>query len=270
MPRIRCPNCGTSINLENRRQLDYKMIVSALNRGSKRFTDLLKITGLPRKTLSMRLAALCDSGVVVKDDGYSLNGSVHLEKWSKLDAFEGQHLAKPFKLTRRNVLLAVMLVLIAAPMAANVLATMFKPPPPSPTPTPQFIGTFKVHIKVHDVTDLYAWQAVIFANSSELVFVDAVEGEFMQKNAPQGTTFVFADEQSNPHTPNIVLVGNSLLGDISGVNGTGTLATLTFGFKSENYALPRIIYDHKVHETFLLDSNLADIQGYTLTVEVEN
>jgi hypothetical protein len=75
MPQIRCPKCGTTINLENRKGVDFSTILNALQRSPKTFTDLLHLTGLPRKTLSLRLKSLCDSGAIVKDGGYRLNGT---------------------------------------------------------------------------------------------------------------------------------------------------------------------------------------------------
>lgn len=76
MPQIRCPKCGTTINLENRKGVDFSMILNALQRSPKTFTDLLHLTGLPRKTLSLRLKCLCDSGTIVKDGGYRINGAL--------------------------------------------------------------------------------------------------------------------------------------------------------------------------------------------------
>ena len=76
MPKIRCPNCGTTIDLENRRKIDFSLILNALRKNPKTFTDLLHLTGLPRKTLSMRLKDLCNSKVIDKYEygRYRLNG----------------------------------------------------------------------------------------------------------------------------------------------------------------------------------------------------
>jgi hypothetical protein len=73
MPKITCPGCGTTIDLENRKLLDFGKIFKALQGGPKTFTELLRITGLPRKTLSLRLKSLCDSGAVLKNGTYILN-----------------------------------------------------------------------------------------------------------------------------------------------------------------------------------------------------
>ncbi len=71
-PQITCPHCGNTINLENRKEVDFEKIMYALNSAPKSFTELLEITSLPRKTLSLRLKDLCNSGSIVKDGGYRL------------------------------------------------------------------------------------------------------------------------------------------------------------------------------------------------------
>jgi len=258
MPQIRCPNCGTNINLETRRELDYGMIVSGIEKGSKSFTDLLKMTGLPRKTLSLRLTALCDLGVIIKDGGYRLNGEAHLEKWGKkMVLAEGHPLAKPSFFTRRNVLIILTLLVIGVSIAANVSAMMFSSPP-SPPPQPSSIGTFKMDIKIYNTNDLFTWQAMIHFNPSELIFIDAEEGSFLSTSAPYGTVFVFTNDTGEPGE---LLVSDSLKGmNAPGVSATGTLATITLGYKTETYELPKIVYDD-TFETFLWDSSLKDTTG---------
>lgn len=75
-PQITCPHCGNTINLENRKGVDFEKITYALSKSPKTFTELLAITNLPRKTLSLRLKDLCTSGSIVKDGGYRLNSSI--------------------------------------------------------------------------------------------------------------------------------------------------------------------------------------------------
>jgi len=139
------------------------MILSVMQKGSETFTELLKNTCLPRKTLSMRLAALRDSGVIIKDGGYYLNGSAHLGKWGNvMDSTETESLTKLSFFTRRNILITLMLLVIAVPIAANVFASLLNSSPPSPQTTgPQYVGTFKAYLKAYNVTDLFAWQVVI-------------------------------------------------------------------------------------------------------------
>lgn len=75
-PQITCPHCGSTINLENRKGVDFEKIMYALDKSPKTFTELLTITNLPRKTLSIRLKELCTSGSIIKDGGYHLNSSI--------------------------------------------------------------------------------------------------------------------------------------------------------------------------------------------------
>jgi PKD repeat protein len=75
-PQITCPHCGSTINLENRKEVDFEKIMYALDKSPRTFTELLTITNLPRKTLSIRLKELCTSGSIVKDGGYHLNSSI--------------------------------------------------------------------------------------------------------------------------------------------------------------------------------------------------
>jgi PKD repeat protein len=75
-PQITCPYCGNTIGLENRKQVDFEKIMHALGKSPRTFTELLTMTSLPRKTLSLRLKELCVSGSIVKDGGYHLNPSI--------------------------------------------------------------------------------------------------------------------------------------------------------------------------------------------------
>ena len=258
MPRIRCPNCGTSINLESRRELDYRMVLSGMQKGSKTFTSLLKTTGLPRKTLCMRLAALRDSGVIIKDGGYRLNGSASLEKWGvKMKSIESQPLTKPSLLTRRNTIIMLMVLVLTVFIAANGWAMLSTPRPPPSPPAPLYIGEFKMDIKIYNSTDVFAWQAVICFNPSELGFRESLEGSFLSANAPYGTVFVFA----NDTRPGELLVFGSLLGDVPGVSGEGTVATITFGYKTEIYELPEIVGVRRARSTHIWNTDLIDTEG---------
>jgi hypothetical protein len=80
MPKITCPNCGTTIDLETRRKTDFSLILNALKGNPKRFTDLLHATRLPRKTLSIRLKDLRSTELISKHEGfYHLNNASEVE-----------------------------------------------------------------------------------------------------------------------------------------------------------------------------------------------
>jgi len=75
-----CTNCGTTINLENRREIDFDLIKNAAKKKPLTFTQLLHVTRLSRKTLSLRLKELCSNGTLVKNEGfYELNGASTFE-----------------------------------------------------------------------------------------------------------------------------------------------------------------------------------------------
>ena len=73
MPQVRCPRCGSTINLENRKETDFSLILSALRSKARSFSELLRITGLPRKTLDIRLKALCVEDAIIKNKLYYFN-----------------------------------------------------------------------------------------------------------------------------------------------------------------------------------------------------
>ncbi|HML01889.1 MAG TPA: PKD domain-containing protein [Candidatus Bathyarchaeia archaeon] len=75
-PQITCPYCGNTIGLENRKEVDFQKIIDALGKSPRTFTELLAMTNLPRKTLSLRLKELSASGSITKDGGYHLNPSI--------------------------------------------------------------------------------------------------------------------------------------------------------------------------------------------------
>jgi len=75
-PQITCPYCGNTIGLENRKEVDFEKIMHALGKSQRTFTELLTMTSLPRKTLSIRLKELCASGSITKDGGYHLSPSI--------------------------------------------------------------------------------------------------------------------------------------------------------------------------------------------------
>ena len=130
MPRITCPTCGTTIDLENRRMLDFGRILQALQGGPKTFTELLKITGLPRKTLSLRLKYLCDSGAVLKNGTYSLNKSSNNK-----EVREALRAAKRFSDWKKfaHILCLIMLVIMGM---SSVVSAMIQT---AHVPTPEIL-----------------------------------------------------------------------------------------------------------------------------------
>jgi len=121
MPKIRCPNCGVTIDLESRRDVDLNTIVNGLEDHPRRFTELLRLTGLPRKTFSARLKWLCDKGIVARDNGtYRLNGDPTLFKNEYIRS-GGINMRKIYLGLRKNALVMMMLFAITSPFTFPVI-----------------------------------------------------------------------------------------------------------------------------------------------------
>jgi hypothetical protein len=254
MPQIRCPNCGLTINLENRKDTDIQLITTAVQRNASSFTDLLRSTKLPRKTLSLRLKEMCRNGVLAKvDGGYKLNGISSPEK----------RIANPFNrvagvVSDRRIkgLILLGMVLIGFPAVSYALAALF-PHTPSinvAPDEPKLLGNFTAIVEVHDVKDLYAWQAVIALNTSELKLLEITPGKDFN------ITFPFFQNPSDLGH-GMMLVGGTLKGPCPGFNipGKGSLAIMVFGYYVSNYQPPKIIGSGGGFETELLDSHYHEI-----------
>ena len=85
---------------------------------------------------------------------------------------------------------------------------------------------FTININISNVIDLYGWEFKLGWNSTILDAVNVAEGSFLKSG---GETF-FTYKVNN--TEGFVLVDCTLLGDVSGVNGNGTLASIEFHVKT--------------------------------------
>jgi hypothetical protein len=120
MPQVRCPNCGTTINLETRKETDFNLIINALHKNPKTFTQLLNYTRLPRKTLSLRLKELCDRGVIIKDGGYHLSESYPIKKlWGEKVSTLYMDVKNSLLNTRKGALLILILLCVGFPVAVK-------------------------------------------------------------------------------------------------------------------------------------------------------
>jgi len=82
--------------------------------------------------------------------------------------------------------------------------------------------TFAVNIDVSGVSDLYGWAFKLGYNTSTLELVNVAEGSFL--NNSRDTYFV----SKVMSTDGYILVGCTSLGNIAGVNGNGTIASIEF------------------------------------------
>jgi len=259
MPQIMCPNCGMTINLENRKGIDFNLIESATKKGPRTFTDLLHITKLSRKTLSLRLKELCEKGILVKNGGiYNLNGVFHSEE-------SGGNFMKGFSKVIHDKRMRTGLVLLAfllfSSASGYVLATFLIPKETHQEPV--ILGDFTMALDINNVKDLYAWQVVITFNSSEIKVLKTVSEGFL------GTGFPFFLNATDIGD-GILLLGGSLCGNVPGksVSGSERLTTILFGYFVNDYKEPRIVLNEMFLKTCLISSegSYIPIKDSTLTL----
>ncbi|MCJ7767562.1 cohesin domain-containing protein, partial [Candidatus Bathyarchaeota archaeon] len=109
-------------------------------------------------------------------------------------------------------------------------------------------SAFAVDIVVSDVTDLYAWQFTLYYKSSVLNATSVVERNFL-KTAGVSTYYLAAEFNDNYNaTHGRMIVACTRTGNVTGVGGTGILATVTF--KAVGYGFSVLYLDN----TILVDS----------------
>ena len=118
---------------------------------------------------------------------------------------------------------------------------------------------FTIEVKVSDVIDLYGYEFHLRWNSTLLDCVEVSEGPFLKSG---GSTFFTYKINS---TEGCMVVDCTLLGDIQGVSGNGTLTTIKFYIKTTGECLLDL------YDTILLDSAEQAIEhsttdGYFYTV----
>ncbi len=265
MPQIRCPNCGMTISMKNRKEIDLELITHAVQSGPKTFTYLLHATKLPRKTLSLRLKEVCEGGRILKREGvYMLNGMKITENRST--AYFKKFSAMPYdKKIRAGILLA--LLIISTPIAAQALASLFRTSPPPAEPEPVIIGNFKMILEIHDVSNLYAWQVCIAYDKVQVKVTVIDAGDFPDTTVPGIYNYTNSEK-------GYVLVGDSLIGKSPGWSGSCRLAAITFGYYVDTYAIPEIVPTIPGRaSTALVDpaqNSIPIMWGSALTLAVEN
>lgn len=236
MPQVRCPNCGALINLKTRKKVDEYLILNALRKGQKTFTQLMQESRLPRKTLSLRLKELIHSGLIVKDGGYRLSSSARKHTMRR-----GMNL-KRSRFIRENLngkssTLILMGLLIFA-MISNYTVSLAL----------SRSNVFTVKIKIYGAVDLYAWQTKVVFDPSVLAVRDVEQGGFLSSNAltanstvinipPREEIEIFEGDSVFVFNSRVgygaILIGESRIGDVFGVSGDGTLATITFSVRRD-------------------------------------
>ena len=245
-----CPNCGMTINLQNRKEVDFKLIKRAAKKKPRTFTELLHITKLSRKTLSLRLKELCSAGILVKKDGtYKLNGAFEVKDNDRGFLTE---FSRIFDNRKMKISLMLIAFLLGSSVSGYVFATLLVQ---QQFPQKQAKGHVIMSVNVTDVKDLYAWQVVISFNSNELEVADITSEKFVGIEYP---LFVNATDIGE----GVLLLGGSLFGRVPGKNVSDSrrLATIVFEYFVDEYEYPVIIPKIGRFETQLWDS-----KGYVIS-----
>jgi hypothetical protein len=179
-----------------------------------------------------------------------------------------------FLLSRKNMMLTLLILCMGILLAQAYGQYMFAPPP-----KPTITETFKVDVVIYDVTDLCAWQAKVLFDPNALIVTSVVEGPFLQGEENSATTIftvnthivddIFVNNDANdPFTiindektsVNSVFLCCCLIGNSCGVSGNGILATITFGVVGQGSRA------RALEDILVLDENMSEIQGYTLAL----
>jgi adhesin HecA-like repeat protein len=109
--------------------------------------------------------------------------------------------------------------------------------------------SFSLDVKITGVTDLFAFQFALAFTPGVLAATSITEGPFLARG---GTTFFIPGTIDNAGGT-IAATGDSLLGPLAGVTGSGTLATISF------QALAGGTSPLTLTQVLLLDSQLGEI-----------
>jgi hypothetical protein len=131
-----------------------------------------------------------------------------------------------FTLVALIVVMAISHAFLSVGPSSPSSTRVFVDPPKVQDETLQAGSTFTVNLNVSDVDDLFAWQVSLSWNSSILNVTSVTFGDFLAAGttSPNGTSTAWKMDNVTGY----VLLGETTLGDYSGVNGNGTLASVEF------------------------------------------
>ena len=118
---------------------------------------------------------------------------------------------------------------------------------------------FTIEVKVSNVTDLYGYEFHLRWNSTLLDCVEVSEGPFLKSG---GSTF-FTYKINN--TKGSIVVDCTLMGNVQGVDGTGTLATVKFYIETIGEC-PLDLYDTILINSIEESIAHSAIDGYFYTL----
>jgi hypothetical protein len=112
--------------------------------------------------------------------------------------------------------------------------------------------TFTINISIANVTDLYGWEFKLYYNNTMLNGTGIIEGPFLNSS---GSTYFNVKDLNNTYnaTHGRAWATGVLLREVSGVNGSGVLASITFMCKEFGSSILQ-----------LADTTLGDPEGVAI------
>ncbi|MEM2738871.1 MAG: cohesin domain-containing protein [Candidatus Bathyarchaeia archaeon] len=264
MPQIRCPNCGTTVNLEIRREMDFNLILKSIGNKERSFSELLRITKLPRKTLDFRLKQLLKENKVAKN-------RMGLYCISNNGGNGGGILDREIHLNRKMLsLLLVLLLFLPTSMAFAMLIQQ-------KTPKLEPLGSLIVKISVKDVYDVYGWQIGVHFDPTKLKVIDFRPGDFFGEQTTDDTLSENAKDLGNTlffsqmYPDGTLVLCQTLKGENPPKSGNGMLAVVEFQYYSQDFDVPYLIFNDPARGTMLLrkDATEIPISKDCITFEIE-
>lgn len=118
-------------------------------------------------------------------------------------------------------------------------------------------GSITISVKVVEASDFYGYQFYLGWNSPVLEVTDVREGDFPGRSGVYPTSFI----EKRYNNEGYILVSGTLKGAAKGVDGSGTLAIITFTVESSD-ATGLFLYNVIVNNSFLVHAPLVLEDGY--------
>lgn len=168
-------------------------------------------------------------------------------------------------------LLLVMLGLLSSTASAPIIILSPETLTPTPPPSDPEVNTiFDVNITIADVTNLYAWQIVLWFQNDVLQAVDAVEGPFLKQVGSTYWAFLpdnIVNDFNDTHGYLFVGCSGTWDPNLGGANGTGVLCTIKFN--GTNIGSSNLVIGSKTpYITYLEDQNGNELSFEVVVTEV--
>ena len=151
--------------------------------------------------------------------------------------------------------------------------TVFLDPPKVINNSLQADSKFTVHVNVSDVSDLFTWQVTMSWNSSMLNVSGIIPGEFLARATEQTSSEALSEVlgydtviNSTDNAQGFSSFSESILGNVTGISGNGTLVSVEFLVLEYGYTHLNITVTGAFPTTLLASTGsnmtLTSVDGY--------